>query len=308
MMLAAALCTAQSAADDAGPGVAAGASSPVVVPPLSAAAQRGTQRPFWFSRILSESHRLDPPLVRQDASGAGYAFARMRQARRRSAEQPSIIVWPEVPAPFYYYNDPRLPRFGEQPGARHRRVRSVRNGGAYAAGAPLNSAELVSPHGIPSAATTRCYWCLSANLCPGPSGSPTRSLPRWAISRRATESWSLPYDHHGIGTFICYESVFPNLVRRFVAAGAEVLFNISNDGWFRKDGGATPASEDSSACAPPKTAAGSCDPPTTASPPPSTRRDDCAAVFPHISRQPPARATRICRSRPSIPATATGSR
>ena len=37
---------------------------------------------------------------------------------------------------------------------------------------------------------------------------------------------------HKIGTFICYESVFPNFVRKFAAGGAEVLFNISNDGWF----------------------------------------------------------------------------
>jgi len=36
------------------------------------------------------------------------------------------------------------------------------------------------------------------------------------------------------GTFICYESVFPSFVRKFAAGGAEVLFNISNDGWFGK--------------------------------------------------------------------------
>src|SRR5262249_45602401 len=29
-----------------------------------------------------------------------------------------------------------------------------------------------------------------------------------------------------------YESVFPNFVRQFADRGAEVLFNISNDGWF----------------------------------------------------------------------------
>ena len=41
-------------------------------------------------------------------------------------------------------------------------------------------------------------------------------------------------DGHKIGAFICYESVFPNFVRKFAAGGAEVLFNISNDGWFGK--------------------------------------------------------------------------
>jgi apolipoprotein N-acyltransferase len=37
---------------------------------------------------------------------------------------------------------------------------------------------------------------------------------------------------HGVGTFICYESVFASGVRKFVAGGAELLVNISNDGWF----------------------------------------------------------------------------
>jgi len=43
-----------------------------------------------------------------------------------------------------------------------------------------------------------------------------------------------PVGNHQIGTFICYESVFPNFVRRFAKGGAEVMFNISNDGWFGK--------------------------------------------------------------------------
>ena len=32
--------------------------------------------------------------------------------------------------------------------------------------------------------------------------------------------------------FICYEAIFPNEVRRFVLDGADLLINISNDGWF----------------------------------------------------------------------------
>ena len=36
--------------------------------------------------------------------------------------------------------------------------------------------------------------------------------------------------------FICYEAIFPDLARRFVQEGAEVLVNISNDGWFGSSG------------------------------------------------------------------------
>jgi len=35
-----------------------------------------------------------------------------------------------------------------------------------------------------------------------------------------------------IGVFICYEDIFPQLVRRITRAGARVLVNISNDAWF----------------------------------------------------------------------------
>jgi apolipoprotein N-acyltransferase len=35
-----------------------------------------------------------------------------------------------------------------------------------------------------------------------------------------------------VGAFICYESAFPQLVRRFAAAGATVFVNLSNDGYF----------------------------------------------------------------------------
>jgi len=39
-----------------------------------------------------------------------------------------------------------------------------------------------------------------------------------------------------LGVFICYESVFPDEVRLFAANGAQVLANISNDGWYGDSG------------------------------------------------------------------------
>ena len=36
------------------------------------------------------------------------------------------------------------------------------------------------------------------------------------------------------GTLICFEVIFPDLVRRFVKNGAEFLVNITNDGWYGK--------------------------------------------------------------------------
>jgi apolipoprotein N-acyltransferase len=40
------------------------------------------------------------------------------------------------------------------------------------------------------------------------------------------------------GTFICYEAIYAGEVRRFAANGAQLLINISNDGWFGRSAAA----------------------------------------------------------------------
>jgi apolipoprotein N-acyltransferase len=39
-------------------------------------------------------------------------------------------------------------------------------------------------------------------------------------------------DGHLVSAFICYEAIFPDLVREFAARGASLLVNITNDGWY----------------------------------------------------------------------------
>lgn len=41
-----------------------------------------------------------------------------------------------------------------------------------------------------------------------------------------------------IGSFICYEAAYPDLVRKFVNNGASLLVNVSNDSWFGNTAGA----------------------------------------------------------------------
>jgi apolipoprotein N-acyltransferase len=42
----------------------------------------------------------------------------------------------------------------------------------------------------------------------------------------------LPVDGHLVSTAICYEIVYPALVRQFVRSGSELLTTITNDAWF----------------------------------------------------------------------------
>ena len=46
------------------------------------------------------------------------------------------------------------------------------------------------------------------------------------------EATLLPVGTHRVSTAICYEIIYPDLVRRFVQEGSELLTTITNDSWF----------------------------------------------------------------------------
>jgi apolipoprotein N-acyltransferase len=54
-------------------------------------------------------------------------------------------------------------------------------------------------------------------------------------SGKSLEIFDIPKGR--FATLICFESVYPGLVRSFVKGGAEFLVNITNDGWFGKTHG-----------------------------------------------------------------------
>jgi len=47
-----------------------------------------------------------------------------------------------------------------------------------------------------------------------------------------TEPTLARVDGHRAGAFICYEAIFPELVREFTARGADLLVNMTNDAWY----------------------------------------------------------------------------
>lgn len=146
--------------------------------------------------------------------------------------RPDMVLWPEVPAPYYYETDPF---FREQVTQAARAVRTDFLFGAVAhtpQGAPLNSVFQLGPDGGFVARYDKI------NLVP--FGEYVPPLFNW-IQKISSEAGSfasganlrpLPLTSGKAGVFICYESVFPHFVRQFVAEGAGVLVNLSNDGYF----------------------------------------------------------------------------
>ena len=91
-----------------------------------------------------------------------------------------------------------------------------------------------APTARPAASIARCTSCRSASTCRSRSccSSPRRSSRRCRTSRPATRPTLLPVGGHLVSTAICYEVVYPDLVRQFVAGGSELLTTITNDAWF----------------------------------------------------------------------------
>jgi apolipoprotein N-acyltransferase len=145
---------------------------------------------------------------------------------------PDVILWPEMPAPFYDYDSAFTSAVESVAKTAHAGVIT----GAVARagdGAPLNSAILIGPDGRQISRYDKVNLVPFGEFVPWPFGLLTRKVSTEAgdfeAGRNAVVS---QLGDHKIGIFICYESVFPSYVRRFVASGAEALFNISNDSWF----------------------------------------------------------------------------
>jgi apolipoprotein N-acyltransferase len=168
-----------------------------------------------------------------------------------SAENPDLLVWPEAPAPFSF-QDPQFARIASS--------LAIRFGHPFVAGViewkapadpldkvpagrvvPYNSAQLMDAQG------QRVFVYDKVHLVPFGEYEPFPLIHqvvtsvseevggfhkgnKYAVGR-------LPAGHT-FGVFICYEAIYPGEVRRFAANGAELLINISNDGWFGRSAAA----------------------------------------------------------------------
>ena len=197
----------------------------------------------WFALLLIP---LALPTLPRAASGQAVALvvqpnvpeeeqwtpAAVAQNDRRLRElsrpkQPvDFVAWPEVPAPIYD-TDAGLPDI-----ARAAQTRFLAGVVSRAPdGAPLNSAVLFSQEGALVSKYDKNNLVPFGEFVPWPFDAVTRKVSSEAGDFRPGTKVVVA---DRAGTFICYESVFPNYIRKFARGGAQVLFNISNDGWFGK--------------------------------------------------------------------------
>jgi apolipoprotein N-acyltransferase len=155
-----------------------------------------------------------------------------------------LLVWPEAPAPFSFedlqfarrasllaiqYQHPFLAGVIEWESA------PAPSASSHVALAPYNSAILLDPQG------QKVFTYDKVHLVPFGEYEPFPLIHRVVASVsdevggfRKGSKYSVGHLPGGytFGTFICYEAIYPGEVRHFPAAGADLLINISNDGWF----------------------------------------------------------------------------
>jgi apolipoprotein N-acyltransferase len=149
---------------------------------------------------------------------------------------PDVVVWPESPAPFL---------------DKDQRLLSALRALAISTHAPLIvGSTSLDPHGLhtdmynsalfiaPDGALAGRYDKI--HLVPWGEYIPFKEFFSFAknLTQQAgdmTHGWRrivFSNDGHRFGVFICYEEIFGDEVRLFVKRGAQVLVNISNDGWY----------------------------------------------------------------------------
>ena len=159
----------------------------------------------------------------------------LRMSRQAIAEGAALVIWPEASMPFYFEEDAAAAELVRTL-ARQSKV-PILLGSNQAEKSPprlFNAAFLVQPDGTTGGVYRKMH------LVPFGEYVPLKQVFFFAARlveavsdfSPGLEPVSLPVLGHSISTAICYEIVYPNLVRESVSQGSELLTTITNDAWF----------------------------------------------------------------------------
>ena len=147
---------------------------------------------------------------------------------------PCLVIWPESPMNFSYSGDPHLRKvIGDFARANNTSIllnslEPAKNGGDQ------NSAILVNEKGEMSARYDKIRLMPFGEYVPLPHWLPGASSVRGIVGEFTPgSSYTLmPLGALRAGVFICIEAAHPAIARGFTNEGADVLINISNDGYL----------------------------------------------------------------------------
>ena len=179
---------------------------------------------------VDQADKWDP------SRSSGIFRAYLSMTRRAIAEGAQVVLWPESSAPFYFRED--------QPGAeqvraiaRETKVPILVGSDEIVHGSPTkyyNAAFLVGPDGADRGTYRKMH------LVPFGEYVPMKALLFFAAPLvEAVSDFTagdaialLPVRGRFMSTAICYEIVYPDLVRKSVNSGSDLLTTITNDAWF----------------------------------------------------------------------------
>ena len=163
-------------------------------------------------------------------------------SRRAAAQGARLVAWPESAVPFSFDD---VPAVAEDLQALARQLsiyllfgnddREDPPGGPYRAWV---AAKMLTPQGELALRYHKIrlvpfgeYVPLQPVLTVG--GRFTARLVRQVADFTPGEEYGTgEVDGHRVSAFICYEAIFPDLIRQFTVRGAELLVNITNDAWY----------------------------------------------------------------------------
>jgi apolipoprotein N-acyltransferase len=148
--------------------------------------------------------------------------------------QPLLLIWPESPMNFAYGADQQL-RATLASFAQQHHVSILLNSQEIAPNDGIyNSAVLINEQGKLVAQYDKIRLLPFGEYVPLPDWVPGAGLIRAIVGdfTAGTNYRLMPVGNLHAGVFICIESAYPSIARRFTNEGADFLINISNDGYL----------------------------------------------------------------------------
>src|SRR5206468_453972 len=183
---------------------------------------------------------IEQPLKFEPGHAAKTVGIYFSLTQRAGAQRPDLIVWPETALPTVLRRDTEMLRalgsLSSSLGV------PLLVGSIDADGAPVprlrNSAFLVTERGI-AGRYDKIHLVPFGEFVPlsGMIGFVRGWAEFIADLEPGSKTSVFPGPPAPFGVVICYEGIFPELVRDFVKGGARLIVNMTNDGWFGRTSG-----------------------------------------------------------------------